>query len=85
MAHRASSPAAKIGAAIVAFRSEAVIAQCLDSLLASGDTVPRVVVVDNASPDASCDVIRRWAARHAGRVSFAEAEVGAIAPESTAG
>ena len=46
---------------------------------ASGDTVPRVVVVDNASPDASCDVIRRWAARHAGRVSFAEAEVGAIA------
>lgn len=70
--------ATRIGVAIVAFESAGFIHECLSSLIASDGVELRVVVVDNASTDASCDAIRQWAASHAGQVDFAEAETGTI-------
>jgi len=75
-----SSPARKIGIAIVSYRSADVIEDCLRSLAALKGVEPRIVVVDNASDDASVDVIRAWAAAMAGRVDFAEADFDSMAP-----
>lgn len=74
-----ASGSADIGVAIAAFRSGDVIGECLDSLLASQNANMRVVVVDNASPDDTCAIIRTWAAKHASRITFAEAGVGELA------
>jgi hypothetical protein len=74
----ASARAAQLGIAIVTFQSAEIISGCLDSLLASKDTIAKVVVTDNASTDETCRVIKEWAARHVGAVSFASGEVGRI-------
>lgn len=51
-----------LGVVVVAFRSGDVILDCLESLLGSkGGVRLRVVVVDNASPDNTVQVIRDWA------------------------
>lgn len=51
----------RIGIIIVSYGSADVILDCLESLLAAGRPEFRIVVVDNASPDGSADLIRRWA------------------------
>lgn len=51
-----------LGVVVVAFRSGDVILDCLESLLGStGAARLRIVVVDNASPDNTVQVIRDWA------------------------
>lgn len=50
-----------LGVVIVAFESAEIIDECLESLFNSNDAQLRVVVVDNASTDETCDVVRRWA------------------------
>jgi GT2 family glycosyltransferase len=50
---------------VVAYRSADVIAECLESLMASQGAALKVVVVDNASPDDVCEVIRDWASGRA--------------------
>lgn len=51
-----------IGVVIVSFRSGDVILECLESLLAVTDVAMRIVMVDNASPDDTCERIVAWAA-----------------------
>lgn len=54
-------PSITIGVVIVAFDSQSVLENCLVSLAASSHASLKIVVCDNASPDASADVVRRWA------------------------
>ena len=63
-----SSPV--LGVVIVTFNSSDVILDCLESLLASRDVGLQIVVVDNASTDGTCDVLRAWAS---GRRPYAPA------------
>ena len=51
-----------IGVVIVSFNSGDVILDCLESLLAVTDTDLRILVVDNASPDDTVEILRKWAA-----------------------
>ena len=48
---------------IVTWNSAAEIGPCLESIFDSGDIDPRVVIVDNASKDATLDMVRDWGAR----------------------
>lgn len=50
-----------LGVVIVSYNSSDVILECLDSLAAAGDSVRRVVVVDNQSSDQTVALIRAWA------------------------
>ncbi len=50
-----------IGVVIVAYRSDDVIVDCVESLKQSTYGKLRVVVVDNASPDASVVALKSWA------------------------
>lgn len=51
-----------LGVVIVTYNSSDVIRDCLDTLLSGAEDVTlRVVVVDNASPDKTIDVIEAWA------------------------
>lgn len=50
-----------IGVVIVTYHSSDVIEECLESLSASQGVALRIVVVDNASEDDTCDVVRGWA------------------------
>ncbi len=50
-----------IGVAIVSYNSSDVIFDCLESLLAARDAPSRIVIVDNASPDGTADLIADWA------------------------
>ena len=61
----------KLGVVIVLFNSSDVIAECLERLYASHGAELKVVLVDNNSPDNSCDVVRDWAS---GRVPFSNPE-----------
>jgi GT2 family glycosyltransferase len=74
---------ATIGVAITAFRSADIIEGCLDALLASNGPSFRVAITDNASPDDTVGTIRRWAAAHADRTTFAEREAGDLSAPST--
>ena len=58
-----------IGIVIVSYGSADVILDCLESLLAANRRGFRIVVVDNASPDGTPDLIRNWAADEGHRVS----------------
>lgn len=52
----------KLGVVIVTYNASEVIRQCLESLLtAPGAGGLAIVVVDNASPDGTADLIERWA------------------------
>lgn len=58
-------PSSTLGVVIVAYNSADVIIDCLETLVASASadgTSLRIVVVDNASPDASVAVVEDWAA-----------------------
>lgn len=58
------SPVAKpsaIGVVIVTYCAEDFLLHCLKSLLESGYPALRVVVVDNASTDSTCERVRLWA------------------------
>lgn len=57
------TPAAEpwIGVVIVTYGAADYIAECLESLVASGYPRLKVVVVDNASPDATPEAVRGWA------------------------
>lgn len=57
----AASELPSIGVIIVAYAAETYIMDCLESLVASGYPNLRIIVVDNASPDKTSDVIRGWA------------------------
>lgn len=50
-----------IGVIVVAYDAEAVLPTCLESVFASDSDAFRAVVVDNASPDRSVEVLRDWA------------------------
>jgi GT2 family glycosyltransferase len=50
---------ANVGVVIVTYRSAETIPECLSSLRASSAAPIEIVVVDNASPDASLDAARR--------------------------
>lgn len=51
-----------MGAVIVTYNSSDVIRECLETLMAAAEGVTlSVVVVDNASPDKTIDVINAWA------------------------
>jgi len=67
----------RIGVVIVAFQSAAIIDECLESLFAARGADLRVVVVDNASVDATCDVIADWAS---GRVPYRRRADSPLAP-----
>lgn len=58
-----------IGIVIVSYGSADVILDCLESLVAADRPDFRIVVVDNASPDGTVDLIRAWAADEDHRVS----------------
>lgn len=51
-----------IGVVVVTYGAEDVIADCLESLMASRGVDLRIVVVDNASQDGTVRAIRDWAA-----------------------
>jgi len=59
------SPDRSVGVVVVTFNSSDVIIGCLESLLAQEGAEPRVVLVDNASTDATVAIVREWAARRA--------------------
>lgn len=69
---------AVLGVAIAAYRSEAFIADCLTALFASVDVRLRVVVVDNASDDATAEMVRQWVRERTEALTFAEAAVGEL-------
>jgi hypothetical protein len=50
-----------IGVVVVTHAAEGFVAECLESLRASGYPALRVVVVDNASPDGTVEAVRAWA------------------------
>src|SRR6056297_1829804 len=54
-----------IAVIIVTYNSSDVIRNCLESLIHSEGETVRVVVVDNASTDATIEIIRDWAAERA--------------------
>jgi GT2 family glycosyltransferase len=54
-------PPQTLGVVVVAYGSASVIVECLESLAASVEASLKIVVVDNASPDDVCQVIRDWA------------------------
>src|SRR6056297_1430544 len=56
-----------IAVIIVTYNSSDVIRNCLESLILSEGEVVRVVVVDNASTDATVQIMRDWAAERASR------------------
>lgn len=71
-----SAQGSPLGVVIVTYRSQDVIGDCLDSLLAAGGPAMRIVVVDNASSDGTTAVVAQRATRpgrhgveliHAGR------------------
>jgi GT2 family glycosyltransferase len=67
---RVQTPAAKtpvLGVVIVSYRSGDVILECLETLLASPGVDLKVVVVDNASPDDTVQILADWAS---GKVAF---------------
>jgi GT2 family glycosyltransferase len=57
----AERPTPTLGVVVVAFRSQDVIIECLETLVGSLGVELKVVVVDNASPDATCAAIADWA------------------------
>ena len=57
----ALGPGRAIGVVIVSFRSQDVILDCLESLLATRGQPLRILVVDNASGDGTPARIRAWA------------------------
>ena len=51
-----------VGVIVVTFDAEDVITRCLDSLMSSVGADLRIIVVDNASHDATVENVRQWAA-----------------------
>lgn len=62
-----------IAVVIVTYNSEDVIRNCLDSLERSEGEALRVVICDNASTDATVQVVQEWSAER--RTDFAEMSV----------
>lgn len=50
----------KIYVVVVTYRARHYICECLDSLLATAYPNLRIIVVDNASPDGTADVVEQW-------------------------
>lgn len=61
-------PLPTLGVVVVTFNAADVILDCLESLLASDGVALEIVVVDNASTDATLATIRAWAAGSAAYV-----------------
>ena len=57
----ALAPGRALGVVIVSFRSQDVILDCLESLLATAGQPLRILIVDNASGDGTPARIRAWA------------------------
>jgi GT2 family glycosyltransferase len=56
-----TKPQPRLGVVIVTYDSEAVIRQCLNSLVNSENCSLNIVVVDNASTDNTRTVLKQWA------------------------
>lgn len=54
-------PHAPIGVIVVTYGAADFIADCLESLVATGYPDLRIVVVDNASPDGTAEAVQAWA------------------------
>lgn len=54
-------PVPALGVVVVTFNASDVILDCLESLLAARDVCLKIVVVDNASTDATVQTLRDWA------------------------
>jgi hypothetical protein len=50
-----------LGVVIVTYGSEDVIGECLETLAASTGAALKIVIVDNASKDGSCEAVINWA------------------------
>lgn len=61
MAHRGAHDRPWIGVVVVTFAAAEFIHECLESLVASDCDRLKIVVVDNASPDATAAAVRDWA------------------------
>jgi len=61
---------------VPAFNEEAVIAKCLDCLLAQGDDVEQIIVVDNGSTDATAAIVTRYHEQHPNIVLVSEPRPG---------
>lgn len=69
-----------IGVVIVAYGSQDVLPRCLETLAASNHEDIKTVVIDNASPDASAEIVRRHARERglSGETGFLEIGAGEI-------
>jgi GT2 family glycosyltransferase len=61
MSRPTGQPPPRIGVVIVSYHSAEFIDECMESLIAAPGADMRVVVVDNNSADASCEVVLDWA------------------------
>lgn len=50
-----------LGVVVVTYAAADVIATCLETLMGAKNVKLRVVVIDNGSPDNTCETIRAWA------------------------
>jgi len=66
-----SETEATLGVVIVAYASEDVICECLETLIASVGVKLKIVVVDNASTDGTCAAVIDWAS---GETPFVQPE-----------
>ncbi|MBM7567984.1 glycosyltransferase [Paenibacillus sacheonensis] len=81
-----SAPTASV--CIVTYNSESDIAACLEAVLSLSYPLERIVIVDNASSDNSCGVVRRFLdnvhlVENKANVGFAQGQNQAIALTST--
>ncbi|MFF9561321.1 glycosyltransferase family 2 protein, partial [Streptomyces albus] len=54
----------KLSVVVPVFNEEAGIADCIDRLLAQGDAIDEVLIVDNNSTDRTASIIKRYAGSH---------------------
>lgn len=81
-----SAPTASV--CIVTFNSETDIAACLEAVLSLSYPIERIIVIDNASSDNSCGVVRRYKdmvllVENKSNVGFAQGQNQAIALTSS--
>ncbi|AZZ81203.1 glycosyltransferase [Gordonia alkanivorans] len=64
---------------VPAFNEEALIGRCLDRLIAQTRVIDEIIVVDNASTDATPDIVDRYVSAHPNVKRIVESEPGVIA------
>ncbi|MCL1929750.1 glycosyltransferase family 2 protein [Candidatus Saccharibacteria bacterium] len=61
---------------VPAYNEEAGIAECLDCLLAQGDDLRKIIIVDNASTDKTANIVKKYARKHSKIQLVNEAKAG---------